>query len=164
MNNKAIVTAQAEPQTLHLNPTFFRPDDPVYCPKLCGGGVKKLRVIGQGYNQQLAIGDTVLYNNGALEENGIQEVWLASPDTKALLASLHRDILFEQPPLCGVNLLRKLISAEPQVPVLCRVATTYASYITFIVGFVPNGDGMDSIGNVYPYCVPINVDGSVRYE
>lgn len=79
MNDKAIVAVQGEKQILHTNPTFFRPNDPVYCPALYHGDIVHLTVTGHGYNQQLAIGDNLLYNNGALEQGGVQAVWLATP-------------------------------------------------------------------------------------
>ena len=159
-----IVTVQDEKQILHANPTFFRPNDPVYCPALCHGDIVHLTVTGHGYNQQLAIGDNRLYNNGAIEQGGVQAVWLATPFNKRLLEGLYRDKPFQTPMLCGVSLLQKLLEDDPLTPILCRVATNYASYITFVSKVLDNRDVMDSLGNTFHHAAPINLDGTLRYE
>ena len=164
MNDNAIVTVLAGKEIRHANPTFFRPNDPVYCPALYHGDIVHLTVTGHGYNQQLAIGDNLLYNNGALEQGGIQAVWLATPFNKRLLEGLYRGKPFQTPMLCGISLLQKLLEDDPLTPILCRVATNYVSYITFVSKVLDNRDVVDSLGNVFHHAAPINLDGTLRYE
>lgn len=160
-NTNQIVPTKGDPVDLLTVPTLLRPKDPVYCPTLLGGSIGHLVVAGHGYNQYLVLNGIPIYNNGSLTRDGVSQVWFADAYNAYLLAELYKDITFATPRVCGEPLLRRLL-VDATNGILCRVATTYASYLAFIHD-TRDGKFVDTYGNYYSYAIPINGDGSVRY-